>query len=195
MPGLLMTMPSAQPDAAQDVVEDCIAAVARGEKDALAKLYEETYGAVYGYALSIVKNGQDAEDVLQDTYLKIWEGAGTYRPMGKPLAWIFTITRNLARMLLREQKRSVTVEPQDWEAVFAGRPEMNYEDRLVLLALLEILNSEERQIVMLHALAGWKHREIAKFCKISLTATLSKYSRAMKKLRNAWKEADSHDKS
>ena len=74
----------------------CIQKNAAGDKEALAALYEQTHAAVYGFALSILKNAQDAEDVLQDTYIQVWKAAENYVSAGKPLSWIFTITRNLA---------------------------------------------------------------------------------------------------
>ena len=61
---------------------------------------------------------------------------------------------------------------------------------MTLEALLSALGDEERQIVTLHALTGLKHREIAELLGLPLATVLSKYSRALKKLQLAWKEAD-----
>ena len=60
----------------------------------------------------------------------------------------------------------------------------NIADKLALQAALEILKEDERQVVMLHAAAGMKHREIAANLKMPLATVLSKYNRAMKKLEN-----------
>ena len=57
-------------------------------------------------------------------------------------------------------------------------------DNLQAAEWLQVLKEEEQQIVVLHALTGWKHREIAAFLKLPLATVLSKYARAMKKLRN-----------
>ena len=195
MPVLRMNLSSGPSGGTDDQVENCILKMAQGEKQGLADLYEKTQGAVYGYALSILKNTADAEDVLQDTYLQLWRAAGSYEAQGKPLAWIFTVARNLALQRLRERKRLVTAGPEDWPEIFAGEAKSGWEDRLTLTLLMETLSDEERQIVMLHAVAGLRHRESAALLGLSLTAVLSRYSRAMKKLRNAWKEADEYDKS
>lgn len=61
---------------------------------------------------------------------------------------------------------------------------------MMLEALLSVLEDQEREIVTLHALTGLKHREIAALLGLPLPTVLSKYSRALKKLRLAWKEAD-----
>ncbi|MCI8565431.1 MAG: RNA polymerase sigma factor [Lachnospiraceae bacterium] len=194
MPVRHIDLPQGRPRDADDSAEHCILEIAQGKKQALADLYEQTRSAVYSYALSILKNRADAEDVLQDTYLQLWQSAGSYRPQGKPLAWMFTIARNLAFMRLREQKRLAPAEPQDWSEVFAGETPEVCENRLTLRLLMETLSDEERQIVVLHIVAGLRHREIAALLKRSLPAVLSRYSRAMKKLRNAWEEAEKNDK-
>ena len=56
-------------------------------RTALADLYNRTRPAVYGFALSIVKNAHDAEDILHDACLQVWNAAGGYRRQGKPMAW------------------------------------------------------------------------------------------------------------
>lgn len=78
-------------------------AMAQGDRSALEALYRQTSPAIYGFALSICRNEQDAEDVLQDTYLQALKGAERYRSQGKPMAWLLTITRNLCLMRLRER--------------------------------------------------------------------------------------------
>jgi RNA polymerase sigma-70 factor (ECF subfamily) len=64
------------------------------------------------------------------------------------------------------------------------------EDKLVLETTLEILAEDERQIVLLHAVSGMKHKEIAKNLGIPLSTALSKYHRALKKLKENLKEEE-----
>ncbi len=174
--------PSGRPE---DGLENCIEGIAAGRQEALAQLYQETRGSVYGFALSLVKNVHDAEDVVQDVYVKIWESAAGYQPLGKPLAWIFTITRNEAYMSLRRQKRSTPADPADWAEVFAEEAAVSPEDKVVLEAVMSLLGDEDRQIVILHAVAGMKHKEIADLLGLKLSTVLSRYNRAIEKLRKA----------
>lgn len=190
MLAFIMAVPSGQSGRQDDIMEMYLSKISEKDREALALLYEKTHAAVYGLALSILKNKQDAEDVTHDTYVQIWKAAASYQSAGKPLAWIFTITRNLARMRMREQKRTVTVAPQDWQDMFADVPSVGHEDRMVLQFLMEGLSDEEQQIVLLHAMTGLKHREIAELLHLGLPTVLSKYSRALKKMRNALKEVD-----
>lgn len=171
------------------VLEGYLARIAAGEQDALADLYHKTRPAVYGFALSILKNEHDAEDVLHDAYVQIWQAAGSYRGQGKPMAWILTITRNLSLTYLRRQSRTEPLNMENWQDRLASNEAVTQEDRMALSALLAALEDTERQIVVLHALSGLKHREIAEMMQMPLPTVLSKYHRAMKKLRLAWKEA------
>ena len=159
--------------------EHCIAAIAAGDREALAALYRETSKDVYGFALSILKNTHDAEDVLHDCFIAVFRAAEDYRPQGKPLAWILTITRNLCMQRLRERGRAAEL-PQQEQAFFDADP----EDRAVLEACLQHLKEEERQILMLHAVSGFRHREIAALLDLPLATVLSKYHRAKKKLKS-----------
>lgn len=174
-----------------DMLDFYIARIANSDKDALAELYHKTSGSVYGFALSILKNVYDAEDILQDTYLKRYSSAKSYKSMKKPLAWILTITRNLCLMKLRDSKKTVGPLDEDWNASFAKFPMVTAEDRVVLTACMEKLSEEERQIIILYLVSGFKHREIAEIFSLPLSTVLSKYNRAIKKLRNYLTEGES----
>lgn len=175
-------------------LDELIRRLAVGDKDALAELYHETRAAVYGFSLSLTKNPADAEDVLQETYLKIWSNAARYTAKGTPMSWILTIAKNLSLMKLREKKRHQDLEPEEWDMSFhipdtAG----NTEDRHLLEAALNILSEEERHIILLHAVSGLKHREIADLLDMALATVLSKYHRALKKLRKYIEGVEAND--
>lgn len=71
---------------------------------------------------------------------------------------------------------------EDWES-YVEQAAVSSEDRLVLEQCMNALDDAERQIVVLHAVGGMKHRETARLMGMTLTAVLSKYSRAIKKLK------------
>ena len=149
---------------------------------AFEELYLLTEKTVYAYALSIVRCHEDAMDVVSETFLKIRSAAHLYKPMGKPLAWMFTIARNFAMDHLREQGKysSQEIMETDFKEEFSFVDHV--EDRMILEVVLKKLTEEERRIVMLHAVSGLKHREIAKALDIPLSTVLSKYKRTLKKL-------------
>mgnify|MGYP002792471800 CR=1 FL=1 len=166
--------------------EELLKRVSLGDKEAFRRLYQETDKAVYSFILSIMKNPQDAEEIMQETYIKIWTSAGSYLPQGKPLAWIFTIARNLCYMRFREKRRMADMGLDELSGDEAGEtclPLENLADVMALHAAFEILKEDERQVVMLHAASGLKHREIAAALGMPLSTVLSKYNRAVKKLK------------
>ena len=186
---LVMTMESLarreRPE--QRLDEGLLGRVGRGDLEAFEVLYRSTEKAVYALALSILKNPHDAEDIVQETYLKVRAAAHLYVPQGKPLAWLFTITKNLCRDLLRGQSRTEAAPDgaeDDLRFSYVSDP----TDRLVLEAALKTLGEDERQVVLLHAVSGLRHREIARDLGLPLSTVLSRYSRALKKLKRCLSE-------
>lgn len=153
-----------------------------GDRSALEALYRETKVAIYSFALSVLKHREDAEDVLHDVFLAIYGTNVSYRSHGKPMAYLITVTRNLCLMKLRERQKTVDF-PEDFERREDGSEAVSTEDRLLLNQCMTILSDEERQIVVLHAVSGLKHREIAAELSLPLPTVLSKYRRAIHKLK------------
>ncbi len=177
-----------------DQLENYIDLSCQGDMEAFAQLYEETKSSVYGFALAILKDPTTAEDVLQDTYLHIYGSCRSYHAMGKPMAWILTITRNLALMKIRENNHRVNLpEDVDIEDYFDQSPQMAPEERLLLQATLKELSDQELQVIMLHAVSGFKHREIAKLLHLPLSTVLSSYSRGCKKVKRMLTEEETHE--
>ena len=182
---LFCTVPANDDRALLEVneLDGLLARIAQGEQAAFEVLYRRTHSAVYAYVLSVLKNTHEAEDVLHDCYLQVWTGSVGYRSQGKPMAWMLTIAKNLCRMRMRETKKQSDIPQEDWSTVWADNGQADAEDRLMLRGCMERLSDEERQIVVLHAVSGFKHREIAEMCELPLSTVLSKYNRAIKKLR------------
>lgn len=157
-----------------------IAKMATGDTRSLELLYRAAAPGVYAYALSILKNRQDAEDALQEAFLSIYNNAASYRSQGKPMAWIFTIAKNLCLKRLADLQRQSSTPVEDWNCF---TPATTPDDRLVIEACMKLLSDEEQQIVVLHAVSGFKHREIASMLQLPLSTVLSKYHRALKKLK------------
>ncbi len=179
------------PNTNAQALEKCLLRLAAGDTAALEELYHRTSAAVYGFALSILRNAQDAEDALHDCYVSVSAAAGEYRPHGKPMAYLMTLTRNLCLMKLRQRKKTADYPGEDWEQALPAKPGFSPEDRLLLAQCMSELTAEERQIITLHAVAGFKHREIAAFLSLPLPTVLSKYNRGLKKLKNTLLKGES----
>lgn len=169
--------------------ENLIARIGMDDKEAFLELYQSINQPLFAYILGLVADVNEAQDILQETYLKIRSAAHLYQAQGKPMAWIFTIARNLTRMHYRQSERIVgdPIEEINAEALFSS--EMDQQDRIVMKNLLEKLDEDERTIILLHTVSGYKHREIAQNLEKPLSTVLSRYNRGIKKLRKFVEQA------
>ena len=158
--------------------------IAGGEREALAELYQRTRAAVYGLALSYLKNAHDAQDLMQDVYVQVWDCAEQYRLTGSPMGWLLAVCRNLCLMRLRREERHAALSEEEWDAIPARECGLDADERALLQGALASLADEERRVVLLHAVTGLKHREIAVLLELPLPTVLSKYHRALKKMRS-----------
>jgi len=166
-----------------EIDEGLFRRLAKDDISALDDLYALTERTMYAYSVSLTRDHQMALDLMQDTYVKILSAAHLYKPMGKPLAWMFTIAKNLHYSNTKKEKRSISMEPEEVADDRRFSYVTDMDDRIVLEGVLTLLTQEEREIVMLHAVSGMKHKEIAEGLGLNLSTTLSKYHRALKKLR------------
>ncbi len=166
-------------------VDEVLQAVAAGSLEALKALYETYNRRVYGLAYAICKDFELAEDVVQDTFLTVFEKAGGYRPCGKGEKWILGIAKNLTRQHLRRERRYCLAEPDE------NRPcPRRFEDRLEenwqLRELLQSLNPKEQDIVVLHTLGELKLKDIAGYLDMPLGSVYWSYNNALRKMRRQY---------
>lgn len=179
----LMTVYSAKPSEKTNEIEDLIAKISIADNDAFREFYEATKADVFGFALAILKNRYDAEDVMQSLYIKVYNSADSYKPNGKPMAWVLTITKNLCHDKLRlNSRQSEFTALQENDAAFSDN--MNTDDKLLLEYCLSSLKEDERNIVVLHSVSGLRHREIASLLKMPEGTVQSKYNRALAKIKS-----------
>lgn len=154
--------------------------VARGSERAFEELYEGMKRGVFALAYSYLRNYEDSEDALQETFLTIKRKAHMYEAGTNARAWIFQIAKNVALDELRRRKRRMETESFKDEGVETPLP--------FLEELTARLSEEEREIVLMHAVWGYKHKEIAEEKGLPLGTVTWKYNEAIKKLRKEQEE-------
>ena len=148
--------------------------LAKGDASAVSVVYDNTARLVFSLAFSLLGNREDAEDVLQDTMLKVIKFANSYKK-GSPKAWVLSIARNCAMDILRKQRpSSEETEPSSPDPELA---------KLELIDMLNALNNDEKQAIVLHIYGGFSHKEIGTVLNISPAAAQKKYRRALQKLK------------
>jgi RNA polymerase sigma-70 factor, ECF subfamily len=144
-----------------------MAGVARGDQAAFERLYAATRAKLYGVVLRILRRTDLAEEVIQETYLKIWNNAGSFDArLATPITWMVAIARNRALDVVR-RKSEVSIEDEPAAMETAGeepnplaRQEMN-EELKRLLGCLGQLDEERRRMVLLAYYDGWSREQLA----------------------------------
>jgi len=176
------------------MIEKCILSLATGNIEAMDLLYKTIKNDIYALGLSKVCNKFDADDILQDTFVRIYENAKLYVPMGKPLAWIFTIENNIINRYFQIKNKHEIIND---DIVNNYADESFVEDKIItnnlLINLLNNLNDFEKEVISLHIVSGLKFREISKILDKPLSTVLSKYNRAIKKLQKIAKKEENED--
>jgi len=139
-------------------------------QDLAQQWYEQYKTGIFRFALSILKDSHLAEDVLQETFLRLLSGKYTVQE-GKQQAWLYKVARNLCYDILRNRGREVAL------AVVHNGERYAYID---LLAGLDLM---EKEIVTLKIVGGLTHKEIAGVMGLTVHATKKRYERAIQKLR------------
>ena len=166
--------------------------IARGNVGALEQLYERYKTGVYRLTLSLTGDPYLAEDITQDTFLRIQENASSYRPGGGEAAWVLTIARNLTYDCLRRRRREICSDDAAREygglaagafSSFAASGGEAAAGNLYFLDLIYGLSLVEKGLVCLRILGGLPWREIGRITCQSGEACRKRYERILKRLR------------
>ncbi|MFG1496892.1 RNA polymerase sigma factor [Saccharospirillum sp. HFRX-1] len=134
--------------------------VAHQDYAALKSLYDATSSRLMGVANRILKNEQEACDVLQDVYLKIWQQAGDYSGRGSVMGWLTVMTRNAALDRLKSIKRKREDLSEDPGAdILVEMPASESHD-LGVHQCLDQLNENAREAIVLSYIYGYSHQEL-----------------------------------
>ena len=175
-------------DAGSD--QELAAALAAGDVDALARLFDRYGQLAYSVSARILGDPSRAEDVVQEAFLKVWHSAGRFDARrGSLRTWVITVVRNRSIDYLRgrgaheRQEREI---PPDAEAKGGGsdpwREVAASFEREAILQALASLPPEQRQAVELAYFGGYSHREIAEMVRVPLSTVKGRMRLALEKL-------------
>ena len=164
-----MSLPNQQTDA-EDA--ELLRAVARGDEAAFARVYDRYSAILLGLLLRILRSRAEAEDVLQEVFLQVWQQARAFDPArGRPLTWLVTLARSRAIDRLRAvdsreraAQRSAEDAPPDGASppqAWADEEAIRAERAEAVRAALGELPEEQRQVLVLAYLDGMSQSEIA----------------------------------
>ncbi len=168
-----------------------------GDRAAFAELVEKTSNKVYGLALRMLNNEQDAEDVLQETYIKAYRALPEFERRSSITTWLYRIAANEALMVIRKRKpmaQSVEIDDDDEEVEslpeivdWRNLPEnelLSTETRKVLQDEIDRLSEPLRMVFVLRDVEGFSGKETAEILGIQENAVKTRLVRARLKLRD-----------
>ena len=147
-------------------LNELLVAVAAGDRSAFAPLYQATSAKLFGVVLRILRNRQQAEEVLQEVYIRIWRRAADYRAeKGTPMTWMITIARNRSLDWRRRKQAEVPLDEQpgreDWGGAGPRDWTAAHQDVLDLNRCLEELEEQQKDCILLAYCEGYTHQELA----------------------------------
>jgi RNA polymerase sigma-70 factor (ECF subfamily) len=179
----------------QTTTSELLRQVQAGDEDALVALHTRYAGLVYSVAYRVLEDRQAAEEITQDTFMRLWNKAHTYDPArGEFTAWLLTITRRLAIDTLRRRQRQAPVgdalsiddQPDLWDNVLSvGSGDL----RRTLRAVMDELPADQRRAVELAYFYGLSHSDIAAYLGWPLGTVKTRLRQGMQRLRAAWLDA------
>jgi len=164
-----------------DLCDSLFGKIAAGDLAALEKLYELMQKDVLLFALSITRNLMFAEDVRQETFIKIYNQASKYSAGTNALGFVFTVTKNTALDMLRHARHEIPNDEAIWNITYNTR-ENDVVDKLFLKQVISKLKPHERQILLLHLVSGYTHKEIASLLYLPVTTVQWRYRIALQKI-------------
>ena len=171
-------------------VDEYLESLRQGDSSALDCLYELTSKQIYTVCFTYLHDPHDSADALSETYLSIVKNKDKYRGESG-YNWMYTIAKNICLNMLREKKKTVSVDFNDEETVnvlhleHEDAPRVSDESGIVAIAK-RVLNEKEFRVVILHAVNGIKFKEIAKLTGGIESSVRWQYNNALKKIKNAY---------
>ena len=185
--------PSAQPVLKNEDDSELLRRTALGDDGSLRELHQRYSGVLRATAFRVLNNVRDAEEVVQEAFVQIWEKASAYdERRGKPLTWAMTLTRNKAIDRLRRVQRrhrlqeDLHQEAQIWDRVSehdSSDEAVSHETRAMVRSAVIQLSEAQRRAIELAFFGGLTQHEIAQQLDEPLGTVKARIRRGLIKLR------------
>lgn len=177
------------PEQAQTADVEFLKAVARGDEQALAQLYDRYRGILFGLLMRILNSREEAEDVLQEVFLQVWRRAGDFdEKRGRPFTWLVTLARSrgidrLRSLGARDRVAQASARETSDEISDAASDTFRSEQRELVTRALALLPEEQQGPLTLAYFDGLTQSEIAAKLGAPLGTVKTRMRAGMIKLR------------
>jgi len=186
-----------EPGAPSDV--DLMLGIQSGDADALSQLYDRYNGVMKALILRIIHNETEADDLLQEVFMEIWNQAKNFSAeKGKPLGWMVTLTRRRAIDALRKKQAYARAEerlqaeperqPLAWVENATEKDIEAGDTRVLMAKVINSIPEAQQQVIELAFFQGMSQREIASHTNIPLGTVKTRLELGLKKIYDSLKE-------
>jgi RNA polymerase sigma factor (sigma-70 family) len=170
---------------------ELISLLRRREQAGFNHLYEAYSGALFGIILRIIDHHETAEEVLSETFVKLWRNIDSYDPdKGSLFTWMLNIARNTAIDTVRSKTYSNQLKNQELHEIVTGNEPAEYDSptgQLSMKDLLSKLDQEKKELICKAYFEGYTQAEIAESLGMPLGTVKTRMRAALKQLRDLYK--------
>ncbi|MEI7499777.1 MAG: sigma-70 family RNA polymerase sigma factor [Bacteroidota bacterium] len=181
--------------------QDLIGKYLTGDESALEIIIRRHKNRVFAYILMVVKDKELAEDLFQDTFIKVINTfrSGQYKEEGKFIQWVMRIAHNLIIDYFRKSKRIPIIENNDDYDIFdrVRIPVESVEEQLIMeqihhdvKKLIDYLPTEQKDVLVMRHYGDMSFKDIAEATNVSINTALGRMRYALINLRKLVKEKD-----
>lgn len=169
----------------QQAEDQLIEAAKLGSRDAFSELIVMHYQGVINVVFRMTGEISLAEDVAQETFIKIWTKLHTYRPIGTFRSWVYRIANNTALDELRKRKDEVDIDELPLRASGNGIEQsvIHQQQAEVVRKAVLALPAASRSVLVLREYEGFSYQEISNSLEIPLGTVMSRLAYARRKLK------------
>ena len=177
----------------QDISRSLIDRAVTGDKEAFYTIYTMTSSMVYTIALRIACNAEDAEDIAQEVFIKIYKKLKDFRGKSAFGTWVYRITVNTALNFVRKRQNALKKQTDYNTLISAGENRTQHEHKETdfentrIASLLALLNPEQRAVLVLREQYQLRYSEISRALRININTVRTRLLRARRilvELRN-----------
>lgn len=168
---------------------DLLQQISRGDESAYKRFYDKTSPRIFGLSLKILKRREWAEDITQETYVRVWYHAGEYHSArGSVMTWLMSICRNLAIDKFRSKSAKEAEGGADPDQLISHQegPELSiagFQSNLILQGCIEELSESQRTSILLSFFEGLSHQQVTERLGQPLGTVKSWVRRGLQSLR------------
>jgi RNA polymerase sigma-70 factor (ECF subfamily) len=175
-------------------LDDLLLRISFQDQTALNILHRKLHQKLHHLAMRLLSDADDCEDVVQDTFIQIWQNAGEYRPgVGSPMAWISSLLRNRAFDFMRVKRRHgisqnnllLVVADQEETSEIATDKLLRAELKNLLAESMNALDNTRQLTVLMAYFYGYNRSDIAAHLQVPINTVKSRLKRSLSELEHA----------